>query len=77
MKKTKKVRLTRKQKRAQSKAQKKIKTVTYLYRKRLIKKLMPLKMKKTRSNTSKEAPKRLKNIWKNKKSPAGSKHTED
>ena len=42
-----------------------------------MKKLMPLKMKKTGSNTSKEAPKRLKNIWKNKKSPAGLKHTED
>ena len=66
MKKTKRARLTKKQKRAQNKAHRKIQTVTYLLRKRSMKKLMPLKMKKTGSNTSKEAPKRLKNKWKNK-----------
>ena len=66
-KKTKKIRPTKKLKRAQNKTQTKTRTATYLSRKMPMKKLTPLKTKKIGSHTSKGAPKRLKNTWKNPK----------
>ena len=56
---------------------KKTRTATYLFKRKPMKKLTPLKTRKTGSNTSKEAPKKLKNLWKNRKFHAGLKHTED
>ena len=72
-----KVRPTKKPKRAQIKTQTKIKIVMCPSRKMLKKKLTLLKTKKIGSNTSKEAPKKLKNVWKNRRYHAGLKHTED
>ena len=55
----------------------KIKIVMCPSRKMLKMKLTLLKTKKIGSNTSEEAPKKLKNIWKNRRYHAGLKHTED
>ena len=60
-----------------NKTQTKIRIVMYLSRKKLMKKLTPPKMKKIGSNSSKDVPKKLKNIWKNTRYHAGLKYTGD
>ena len=66
-KKKKEVRPTKRRMKVRSKLRKKIKIATCLSRKMPKKKSTPLKMKKTGSNTSKEAQKKPKNTWKNTK----------